>query len=563
MGTLFSTLDVARSGLTAAQVQIDVTAHNIANINREGYSRQRAELVTRMPITFQYGQIGRGVQIADISRIRDPFLDQAYRNQAPGLGNAELTSEYYRLIDNIFLEPGENGFGTRLGQFFNVLNDFANNVESVAVRETLVAETRQIALSFNEVAQRFDTLRTNANEEVRSMVPRINSLAERLANVNQQIVRAEANQTTANDLRDERDRLLDELSRLVNVTVTEQDKMVHVFIGNDALVEGVLWSEIEAVRNPGLDPVRQDLLDVRFVGTGIPVDVRDGELFAALNVRDVILPEYAERLDTIAHTLIGAINSIHSQANGLQNLSGTLSSTNLAADSAAPLAGGALPFEIVPGTFDVVVYDAAGVPTTTTITITAGTTLDDLAADLNAVGNFSASVVDNRLEFGTSGDFTFGFANDSTGALVALGINGLFTGHDAASIRVNPAIEANPNLISSGYSLDPFETGDNSAALGMAAVRNVRLLDDGASTLGGFYEATIARLGVQSRANRERLDVQQSFVDDFHRRRQEVSGVSLDEEVTLLIQYQRAFEGSARVITVTDRMLGTLLAMAT
>lgn len=563
MGTLFSTLDIARSGLTASQIQLDTTAHNIANVNTEGYSRQRAELLTRLPIKRPYGQIGRGVDVNNVVRIRDAFLDQAYRNQAPGLGNAEITSEYYTLIDNIFLEPDDNGFGTRLGLFFDALSDFANNVESSSVREALVAETQQLASSFNELAQRFTTLRTNANEEVRSLVPEINSLAERLADINQQIVRSEANQTSANDLRDERARMLDELSNIVNITTVERDNMVSVFIGNDALVEGNLWSELEAVRDPSLDPERADLLEVRFVGSGIPVDIRDGELFAALNVRDNILPSFDERLDTLANALIGAINNIQAQGNGLDNLSGTLSSGNTVSDPADALVGGSLPFDVEPGTFDVVVYDASGVPTSTTITITAATTLNDLASQLNAVGNFSASVVDNHLEFGTAGGYTFGFANDTTGALAALGVNGLFTGHDAVTIGVNPAMQDNPRLISSGYSLDPLETGDNSAALDMVAVRNALLLDDGSSTLGDYYEATIARLGVESRDAQERLEIQQNFVDDFQRRRQEVSGVSLDEEVTLLIQYQRAFEGSARVITVTDRMLGTLLTMAT
>lgn len=563
MGTLFSTLDIARSGLTASQIQLDTGAHNIANVNTEGYSRQRAELLTRTPIIRSYGQIGRGVDVNNIVRIRDSFLDQAYRNQSPGLGNAEVTSEYYTLIDNIFLEPGDSGFGTRLGLFFDALSDFANDVESSSVREALVSETQQLAMSFNQLAERFSMLRTNANEEVRALVPQINSLAERLADINQQIVRSEANQTSANDLRDERDRILDELSSLVNITTVEREDMVSVFIGNDALVEGNLWNELEAVRNPALDPERADLLEVRFVGSGIPVDVRDGELFALLNVRDNILPAFDERLDTLANAIIGAINDIQAQGNGLDNLSGILSSANNVSDPADALAGGTLPFEVQPGTFDVVVYDASGVPTSTTITVTAATTLNDLAAQLNAVGNFSATVVDNHLEFGTTGGYTFGFANDTTGALAALGVNGIFTGHDAATIGLNPAIQANPRLISSGYSLDPLNTGDNSAALDMAAVRNALLLDGGSSTLGDYYEATIARLGVESRDAEERLEIQQNFVDDFQRRRQEVSGVSLDEEISLLIQYQRAFEGSARVITVTDRMLGTLLAMAT
>jgi len=562
LGTLFSALDVARSGLTAAQIQIDTAAHNIANVNTEGYSRQRAELLTRLPTSFPYGQLGRGVQVNNIVRIHDSFIDQAYRNQLPGQTAAELTAGYYALIDGIFLEPGENGFGARIGQFFDALSDFANNVESSSVREALVAETRQLSLSFNDVALRFNTLRTNANEEVRSLVPQINSLAERLADINQQIVLSEANLTSANDLRDHRDRLLDELAGLVNITTVENGNLVSVFIGNDALVEGVLWNRLEAVRDPSLDPRRADLLRVRFAGTGLATDVRDGELHAALAVRDEIIPEYQRRLDTLANALIRAINTIQTQASGLSNLSGMITSSNAVADPSAALVGGSLPFAVEPGTFDVVVYDATGTPTVTTVTITAATTLNDLAASLNSIANFSAAVVDDRIEFGTSGGYTFGFANDSTGVLAALGTHGLFTGHNAASIGLNPLIDDDPGLIASGYSLDPLATGDNRAALAMAALRTALILDGGASSFSDYYEATIAQLGVESRANQERLAIQQQFVSDFQQRCQQISGVSLDEEISLMIQYQRAFEGSARVITVTDRMLEALLTMA-
>ena len=562
MGTLFSALDVARSGLTAAQIQLDTTAHNIANVNTEGYSRQRAELLTRVPTSFPYGQVGRGVQVSNIVRIHDPFIDQAYRYQLPGQTAAELTAGYFALIDGIFLEPGENGFGARLGQFFDALSDFANNVESSSVREALVAETRQLSLSFNDVALRFNTLRTNANEELRSLVPQINSLAERLADINQQIVLAEANLTSANDLRDHRDRLLDELAGLVNITTVENGNMVSVLIGNDALVEGVLWNRLETVRDPSLDPHRVDLLRVQFAGSGLAVDARDGELHAALAVRDEIIPEYERRLDALANALIQAINSIQTQASGLSTLSGMITSSNAVTDPSAALVGGSLPFAVEPGAFDVVVYDAAGTPTVTTITLTAASTLNDLAASLNGIANFSAAVVDGRIEFGTSGGHTFGFANDSAGVLAALGTHGLFTGHDAATIGLNPLINNDPGLIASGYSLDPLATGDNSAALAMAALRTAQLLDGGASSLSDYYEATIAQLGVESRSNQERLAIQQQFVSDFQQRRQQISGVSLDEEISLMIQYQRAFEGSARVITVTDRMLEALLTMA-
>ncbi len=563
MGTLFSSLNIARSGLLTAQLQLDTTAHNVANVNTEGYSRQRVELLSRRPITRQFGQIGRGVQVTNIERIRDEFLDLAYREQASGLGNVDIQADYYRLIDGVFLEPGDNGFGTRLGAFFDTLSDFANNVEEFPVREALVSEARQLALSLNQVAGRFYDLRSNANEEIRNMVPEINSITGRIGELNRLIHRAEGNETTANDLRDERDRLLDELSLLVDINYNEDEfGLVSVRVGSEALVEGTLVNEVEAVRDAALDPVRQDLVEIRFVSNGRALPPTEGELAGLIEMRDTVLPLFDDRIDTLATTLIQELNAIHSQGNGLTNLTGTISSTNDVSAATDPLTAAGLPFPVTPGTFDVVVYDAAGTPTTTTVTITAATTLNDLATSLNGIANFNASVSGDQIDLSAAAGFSFSFANDNAGVLPALGINGFFTGSDARSIAVNPDVAADLNTLTSGYSLDILDTGDNTAALAMADLRNTLVLDGNSSTLNDYYETTIARLGTDSRSNNETLAVQQTFVSDFSRRRQEVSGVSIDEEVTLLVQFQRAYEASARIVTVTDQMLQTLIGMA-
>jgi len=145
--------------------------------------------------------------------------------------------------------------------------------------------------------------------------------------------------------------------------------------------------------------------------------------------------------------------------------------------------------------------------------------------------------------------------------LTALGINGLFTGHNAATMAVNSDITNNPRLLTSGYSTDILNTGDNTAAIDLASVQNKMVFDNGTATIQNFYESTIVRVGVDARANSQTLDVQNSFVNDFQNRRQAVSGVSIDEEVTFMLQYQRGYEAAARVITVVDRMLDALLGM--
>jgi flagellar hook-associated protein 1 FlgK len=564
VGTLFSALDIARSGLQAAQVQMDVAGHNIANVNKEGFSRQRVSLTARYPNYRTFGALGRGVQIANIERVREAFLDTVFRQQAPKEGSAQVRATYFTRIEDIFQEPSDSGLATRLNDFFDAVSDFANNVEEQPVRLSVVTEAGSLAGTLRQVNERLELLRTNTNEEARNLVPEINSLAERIAELNLHIRDTELGAITSNDMRDERDSLLDELAGLINITVRERpDGQVDVLIAGDTLVNGANTRQLAAVRNPALDPERSDLVEIRFADNDLPVTIRSGEIYGALSIRDGELVELGGRIDTLAATIIEQVNRIQSQGSGLANLSGTITSTNLVSDAGTALGAAGLPFAITPGTFDVVVYDAAGNATTNTVTVTDATTLESLAADLNAIPDFSAAVAADgqTLELGAASSFTFSFSNDTSGALVALGINGLFTGHDASTIGVNPALDADPSLLTSGFSLDVLETGDNAAALAMADVRNMLVLENDSATINDYYESTIVEVGVFSRANQDTLDVERAFVEDFRSRREEVSGVSLDEEVTNILQFQRAFEASARVITTVDRMLETLLTM--
>ena len=565
MGSLFSTLDIARSGLQAAQVQLEVAAHNIANVNTEGFSRQRADLTSRSPVYKTYGALGRGVEVVTIERLRDAFLDKAYRLEAAGLGEAEIKAQYYAQIEDIFLEPSEDGFGDQLDVFFDALNDFANSVEELTVRQSVIAEAETLAASLNQIAERFELLRTEANEEVKTSVEEINSLAERIAFLNDQILSVESGDNQANDLRDQRDLLIDELAGLVDITARERENgQVEVLIGSDQLVSGANWRTLEAVRNAALDDERQDLVEVRFVDNGELADVTGGSLFAALDMRDTIFVEYDQYIDDLAGNLIYALNRIQNQGNGLVNLSGTITSTNAVSDAGIALDSAGLPFAVTDGTFDVMVYDATGTLTsTTTITVTAATTtLTSLAADLDAISGISASVVDGVLEISSDGDNSFTFANDSSEVLTALGVNGVFTGHDARTIAVSEHIRENPSMLTSGYSLDVLETGDNTAALEMAGLRNALLMDSGTATLNDYYESIIVNIGVEAQANEQALVVGEAAVADIEDRRLAVSGVSLDEEVTFMLQFQHAYEAAARVVTVADNMLETLLSMA-
>lgn len=562
MGTLFSSLDIGRNGLNTAQIQLDVVGHNIASANKPGFSRQRANVATRVPLERNFGFIGRGPYISGIERLRDGFLDISFRDQVATRENAALQAQFFSRIEDSFREPGENGFSGELNRFFDALNDFANNVEDIPTREATLAQSVTLTSALREHAGRLADLRTSANEDVRALVPAINAAAEQIAALNSSIARLEAGGGAANDLRDDRDVLLDELAGYINIDYRErQDGKVDVLVAGEELVTGNSARPLETVPDGSIDPERPDFLRVQFANTGTPVNIFDGELAGAIEQRDVVLRGLVERNDELAAALIEQVNAIHSRGNGLSNIGIPLSSTNAVTDPALPLNDAGLPFAVQDGSFDLVLYDNAGaVAETVTVPVTAGaTSLEDIRAAIDGSANASATIADGRLTITPAAGRTFTFANDSANALPALGLNGLFTGSGARDIRVSQHLRDNPALLSSGDSLNPLNTGDNDIALEMASLRNRPVLSSGTETINDFFESTVVRLGIDARANLDRREVQNAVVSDLSLRRQEVSGVNLDEEVTTLIQVQKAFDASARVITITDRMLDTLL----
>ncbi|MBI1320532.1 MAG: flagellar hook-associated protein FlgK [Candidatus Hydrogenedens sp.] len=568
VGTLFSALDIGRGGLQVAQVQLDTAGHNIASVNKEGFSRQRVELLTRDPNVKTYGAIGRGVYVSGIARLRDRFLDVAYRQENSSLGNAQQQAIYFQRLEDIFDEPGDTGLSTRLNQFFDSLQDFAGNVDDVPTRVATLEEAQALAGVFNDVDRRLRILRTNANDQIKDAVKEINSLADRIAELNDTILGLELSGNTANDLRDDRDLLLDELSGLANISFNERDNgVVDVLFGGEQLVTGNRVNELETVANPALDPNRNDLVEVRYVASGSVITPRDGELAGLFQIRDVELAGVENRADDLARELIRNMNSLQASGRGLAPYSGAITTSNPVSGNTTPFNSAGLPFPVNNGSFDIQVYDNAGnLVETVSVGILASvapplqTTLSVLQFQIDLSPNLNTTLnPDGTLTISPIAGRTFTFANDTSGALTALGLNTFFNGSEAGSIRVNQTLVDQPELVSSGSDPDLTVTGDNSIALQMAQLRDANILDGGTQNFNQFYETTLVEVGINSRANEQLLAVQENAAQDFDFRRQEVSGVSIDEEITQLIQFQRAFEASARVITVADNLLGTLI----
>ncbi len=245
-------LQTALSGLLAEQQALDTTGNNIANANTEGYSRESAVLQTNPPITIpatspitgQGAQLGTGVSVATITRIRNDYLDAQYRTQNSALSGASTQSEELQQAQSAFNEPSSAGIASQLSAFWTAWNSLADSPTSEAAKEGVVAAGEQLVTAFNELSAQLSTISSQATEHYNALAGpggEVEDDASQIAQLNGQIKLAEESGQQPNDMLDRRDLLLDKLSALANINVTEQaDHTDTVSFGDAAkpLVEG-------------------------------------------------------------------------------------------------------------------------------------------------------------------------------------------------------------------------------------------------------------------------------------------------------------------------------------
>ena len=314
MTNQFTVLNTALRSLQAHQRALDTTGHNIANAETEGYSRQRAEMVTTPPYTrtagnmpTDAGQVGTGVEVESINRLRDEFIDGQIRSQKQSSGMWNKRSEGLERIELIFNEPSESNLDQALTDFRDSLQELSNNPENAAVREEVKQRGQTLSDTFNDIHRRLMDYQRSLNGDVGATVDEINSIFERISDLNREIVHAEASGQDANDLRDNRDLLLDDLNELINVSSREDTEgNLNINISGINVVSGTVFNELETVDNGEA----QD--EVHFSHIDREVDVRGGELRGLMDVRDEELDgRFIEQLNLMAETLAEEFNAVH------------------------------------------------------------------------------------------------------------------------------------------------------------------------------------------------------------------------------------------------------------
>jgi flagellar hook-associated protein 1 FlgK len=328
----FSGLQTGLSGLLAHRQAADVIAHNIANVNTEGYSRQRVDLQAegRPPVTAIWSrtsEVGSGVRSEGITRIRNEFLEAQHRNELGVKASLSGTSAVLDRLESIFPEPSDSGIAQRLSDYWSSWQALVNNPGDDASRAAVLEKGNLTVQALHQADYQIRTQRDDAVDQAGLLTGEVNQLAEQVARLNDGIRSATVGGQQPNDLMDQRDQFVLRIAELTGARVESGDHgMVDVFVGGRALVSGQHFQTLTVaqVPDPTLGALGFDKVQVRWASDGFPADVTNGEIAGYVAGANEILPQYLTALNGVAEQLVTTVNALHSTGKDLDGVSGRM-----------------------------------------------------------------------------------------------------------------------------------------------------------------------------------------------------------------------------------------------
>jgi len=509
MRSTFMGLETARRGMFTQQTALHTTGHNISNANTPGYTRQRINFAQTEPYPSASinrpnipGQVGTGVKAESVQRIRESFLDIQYRGETNKLGYSSSRAAAFDQLEQIMNEPSDSGLANTMDQFWQSLQDLAVNPNNPGARS--VVRQRGIAMSdtFNFLQNSLVAVQKDIGNEINITVDKVNSLVKQIHAINGQIGDVEPHGYLPNDLYDERDRLIDELSSLVNIKVD--------YVGSGGNTHSA--AEGKAVIKLVSDSGKQHALLVGNAGYNEVSVHKDG-------------------VDGSVKTISAGDTDIN--FNDLQS-SGKLK-----------------------GLIESFTYEN-GEGKATGVYADMLKELDNLAytfaKEFNAVHKSGLSP--NEISNQKTEEISF-FTDSESGDITNR------TGF-AGRIAVDGKILESLDNIATAAGGDPASAtlGDSTNVNNMANVFTKKMdynNSSEASDFRNYYEGVIGRMAVQSQEATRMTTNSQTLQQAVDNKRQSVSSVSLDEEMTNMIQFQHAYNASARMISLQDELLDKII----
>ena len=555
---IFSTLSSAKLGLLAQQLAIEVTGQNVANVETEGYSRQDVSFEANTPRGhIKYGglhQLGTGVRIASIERAHDQFLFTQIMDEGDLTGSTEVKKEIFEQLEVLFNEGSGRSLNDALSLFFSSIHDLATNARGLPERVDLISKAEHLASTFNQTGNQLFTIQRNIDATIETEVAKINTLTTQIGKLNESIHANEpTSQYKANDLRDNRDRLVKKLSKKIDIQlVQESDNQISLTLKDGtALVLKAQVFDLSTSINANNESFNDVYIDSGSTTKNITSTIKGGELRGYLDMRDTKVESVLDKMNILSGSFIQEFNSIHRKGFGIDGSSGLdfFTSLDVTVD------------HDVDNTGTAVVSMTNASPTTVSV--------DEFEIAFTGSNEFT---LNNLTTNASSGTFTFASAttfNIKDGFAVAIsgtaasGDKVTFSvSEDAASLMsVSSTITADGQKIAAGTTTN----GDGGNALLMADLQNGLVFnsvtwssESGSFTFDEYYNAVVSTIGIKSFSAQAILRQQEGVMLQLNSRRESISGVSIDEEMIKMIKFQQAYNASARMISIVDEMLDTL-----
>lgn len=564
--SLFSSIQIAKNALVATEIGLHVTGNNIANANTPGYIRQQVIYQPAPPQRIGDLVFGLGVEVAGITQASNRFLEDRVRSAISDLAQAETKEGAWLDVENLLGDLNDSNLRTSLTTFFNSIQDVLNQPESIAARNLTVQKGLALSADFHRISDQVDLRRANLNDQVASLGAEINRLTNEVARLNVQIVATEAGDTTSSDaigLRDQRVAALNKLSELIDIRTYEQDSgSVTVMVGGDFLVADGTQRNVIVAYSSGDEA---DLASIQIADTRSPLESSGGKLGGLLTARDEILGGFRDELDRLAGTLAFEFNKLYSSGQGLVGYTNLTSEHDVTSTTVALNRAG-LPFAPVNGSFQIQVKDkSTGITTTTNIPVALNgfdtdSTLGSIKNALDAVAGVSASITaTGQLQISSdASNFEFSFANDSSGALAALGLASFFTGTSASSIGIASQVVSDPSKFAASAGGIGHDTAQ---AEKLATFLDRGLASQGGTTFAVLYDQMAGEVTQQTATARSIADGFRTFKQTVEGQSLALSGVNIDEEAVRMIMLQRAYQANAKFISTVNELLETLVNM--
>ena len=451
-----------------------------------------------------------------------------------------------------------------MDSFFSSIQDVLNQPGDASVLNLAVLAGQSLTQNINQMASQAQTLRSNVNTDVSNLASSINSLTSQIGALNLQIENVTGGGKSASDavgLNDQRLQALQSLSQLIGIkTVTQSNGSVSVYVNGDYLVDD---GNVRAVTQDQRSDGGQTVCDLRVEGTNTLLNPSSGELHGLLAARDTVIPGFLNNLNNFAGTLASEFNNIYSSGQGLTGFT-TATSDNAVNDPNQALNATGLAFTPSNGSFQVLVQDeTTGLTQTSTINVNLSglgqaTTLSDLATAINGVSGLQATITsDNRLEISsTSPNVQFSFANDTSGVLTALGINTFFSGSTAGDIGVNSAVLNNPSLFAASQGGIAADTNN---AVQMVQFPSQALASQNGNSLTTLYDNMVNNVTQGSAQAQATASAADTYTQTLSNQQLATSGVSIDDETIKMLEYQQAYQASAKFISTLNTLFQTLV----